>query len=130
MKGFCYCGDRLNASGECEAAVTARTRVGWKKFKECGEIWFRKRFSLQIKGKIYNNYVRSTMLYGSKTWCLRENEVAVFRRAERSMVRAMCGVQLVDKRNTEDLMDILGLKEAANKPAKANGMRWYGHVLR
>ena len=31
VKGLCYFGDRLNASGGCEAAVTARTRVGWKK---------------------------------------------------------------------------------------------------
>ena len=42
----------------------------------------------------------------------------------------MCGVKLVNKRNTEDLIDMLGLKEAANKLARANGVRWYGHVLR
>ena len=28
VKSFCYSGDRLNASGESEAAVTARTRIG------------------------------------------------------------------------------------------------------
>ena len=28
VKGFCYLGDRLNASGECETAVTARVRIG------------------------------------------------------------------------------------------------------
>ena len=28
VKGFCYLGDRLNASGVCEAAMTATTRVG------------------------------------------------------------------------------------------------------
>ena len=33
VKGFCYLGNKLNVSGECEAAVTARTRVGWKKFR-------------------------------------------------------------------------------------------------
>ena len=27
-------------------------------------------------------------------------------------------------------MDMLELKEAADKLAKVNGMRWYGHVLR
>ena len=66
------------------------------------------------------------MLYGSETWCLRENEVAIdiLRRAKRSMVRAICGVKLVDKKNTEwqDLMDMLGLKERADKLARANGM--------
>ena len=29
VNGFCYLGDRLNASGGCEAAVTARVRIGW-----------------------------------------------------------------------------------------------------
>ena len=102
VKRFCYLGDRLNASGGCKATVTARTRLGWKKFRECGKILFRKRFSLQMKRKIYKSYVRSAILYGSKMWCLRENEIAILRRAERSrsMVRAMCGVKLVDKRNT------------------------------
>ena len=70
------------------------------------------------------------MLHGSETWCLRENEVTILRRAERSMVRAMCGIKLVDKRNTEELMDMLGLKEAAGKLARANSVRWYGHVLK
>ena len=37
MKGFCYLGDRLHASGSSEAAVTIRTRIGWVKFRECGD---------------------------------------------------------------------------------------------
>ena len=31
VNGFCDMGDRLNASGGCEAAVTARVRIGWCK---------------------------------------------------------------------------------------------------
>ena len=45
LKRFCCFGDSLNASGGCETAVTARTRLGWKKFRKCGEILFGKRFS-------------------------------------------------------------------------------------
>ena len=70
------------------------------------------------------------MLNGSKTWCLIENKVAILRRAERSMVRAMCNVKLLDKRNTVELMDMLGLKGAADELARANGVRWHGYVLR
>ena len=36
VKSFCYVRDRLNASGRSEAAVTARTQIGWIKFRECG----------------------------------------------------------------------------------------------
>ena len=42
----------------------------------------------------------------------------------------MCGVKLVDNKKTVVLMDKLGLKEAANKLSRVNGMNWYGHVLR
>ena len=85
---------------------------------------------LKMKGKVYRTCVRSAMLYGSETWCLRENEMAILRRAERAMVRAMCGVKPVEKRNTAELMDMLGLQETIDGLAKANGVRWYGHVLR
>ena len=83
-----------------------------------------------MKEKIYKRYERSNMLNGSKTWCLNGNEVAVLRRAEKSIMKVMCDVKLVDKKNTEKLMDMLGLKEAEDNLAMVNGMRWYRHVLR
>ena len=46
------------------------------------------------------------------------------------MVRAMCGVKLMDKNRTEVLMEMLGLEESVVQMAKANAVRWYGHVLR
>ena len=83
-----------------------------------------------MKGKVYKSYVRSGMLYGSKMWCLRESKVAILKKAERSMMRAICSIKLVDKTNAKELMDMLGLKKAADKLARVNGMRWFGHVLR
>ena len=32
---FCYLEDKMKTSGGCEAAVTARMRIGWIKFREC-----------------------------------------------------------------------------------------------
>ena len=82
-----------------------------------------------MKGMVYRSCVRSVMLYGIETWCLSENEMAILRMTERVMVRAMCGVKLMDKKRTEDLMELLGL-ETQVQMAKANAVRWYGHVLR
>ena len=70
MKGFCYSGDRLNASGGCETAVTSRVRIEWMKFRECYELLRGRRFSLRMKGMVYHSCVRSAMLYGSEIWCL------------------------------------------------------------
>ena len=59
-------------------------------------------------------------------WCLRKNKVAILRRAERSMLKSICSMKLVDKRNTNKLIDMLRFKEAADKLARVNGVRWYG----
>ena len=41
-----------------------------------------------------------------------------------------CGQKVVDRKTTEEQMDMLGLKETIDRLATANGVRWYGHVLR
>ena len=65
-----------------------------------------------MKGKVYKSCVRSVTSYGSEAWCLRETELAILRRTERAMIRAMCGVKLLDRRTSEELMDMLGIKES------------------
>ena len=61
---------------------------------------------------------------------MREKKMAILRRAERAMIRALCGVKLLDRRNSEVLIDMLGIKESLDRMAKATSTRWYGHVLR
>ena len=67
---FTYLGDRVSAGGGCEAA---RTRCGWVKFRECGELVYGRRFPLRPKGAVYESYVRPAILYGSEAWCLNES---------------------------------------------------------
>ena len=123
-------GRQINASGGCEAAVTARVRISWVRFRECGELLLGNRFPLKMKGKVYRCCARLAIVYGSETWCLKENEKAILRRTKRAMVRAMCGQKVVNRKTTEEQMDMLGLKETIDQLAIANEVRWYGHVLR
>ena len=71
---FCYLEGRLNSNGGCEAAVTARVRIGWVRFREYGELLLENRFSLRMKSKAYHCCVRLAILYGSEAWCLKENQ--------------------------------------------------------
>ena len=53
----------MSAGGGCEAAITARTRCGWVKFRECCELLYDRRFPLKLKGAVYKSYVRLAILY-------------------------------------------------------------------
>ena len=75
----------MNDSGEREAILTARTRLRWIKFREFGELLHGRKDLLKMKEMIYLSRMRSAMLYGSETWCLRENEMMILRRTEKAM---------------------------------------------
>ena len=68
---FCYLGDMLSVIGDADAAVKARIRTGWNKFRQLVPL-------LTNRGRLYSSCVRSSMLHGSETWPVRkENEVAL-----------------------------------------------------
>ena len=48
VKEFTCLGDRVSAGGGCESVVTARTRCGWVKFKECGWLLYGRRFPQKL----------------------------------------------------------------------------------
>ena len=64
------------------------------------------RFPLKMKGKVYCCCVRSAMVYGSEAWCTKENEKAILRKTERAMVRTICCQKVVDRKTTEEQMDM------------------------
>ena len=79
---------------------------------------------------VYKSYVRPAILHESEAWCLIERYMGILRRTERSMLRAMCGVQLKDRKRSTDLMFMLGLNGTIDQLAMASSVCWYGHVLR
>ena len=98
-------------------------------FRECGELLYGRRFPLRLKGALYESYAKPVMLYGSETWCLKKDLMENLQRTERSMVRAMCEVQLKDGIGSIDLMFMLDLNKAMDKLSMASSVHWYGHVL-
>ena len=50
--------------------------------------------------------------------------MAISRRTERAMVRSVCGVKLVDRKNNEELIEMLDLEETLDKMAKVNEVLW------
>ena len=51
------------------------------------------------------------MLYGSETWCVRENEMAILRRTEKAMMRAMCGVKIILKKKEPRSYEFAGFQK-------------------
>ena len=88
------------------------------------------RSSLRIKGKVYHCCIRSAILCGSEAWCLKENIKAINMKNEESYGESHVRLESLDRKTTEDQMDMLGLRETIDRLSTANGVRWYEHKLR
>ena len=71
---------------------------------------------------------------GNAVWkwcmCLKESEMGILWRTERSILTAMFGVQLKDRIRSMDMILMLGLNEAIDQLSMATSVRWYGDELR
>ena len=56
--------------------------------------------------------------------------MAVLRRTEKAMIRAMCKVKLIEKKRAQELMSLLVLKDTLDGLARASEVQWHGDVLR
>jgi len=75
---FCYFGDMLSVDGDANVAVENRIRIAWNKFRQLVPLLTIKNISLKVRGRLYCGCVRNSMLHGSETWPVRnENEVAL-----------------------------------------------------
>ena len=115
---FCYLGDMLSVDVDADAAVEARSRIGWNKFRQLVPLLVltNKDVSLIMRGRLYSSCVR------------RKENVVALQRAEMRMVRWMCGNKLKHRLPSKELRERLGIDDIA-LVLQQNRLRWYGHVL-
>jgi len=59
---FCYLGDILSVDGDADAALEARIRIGWNKFRQLVPLLTNRDISLISRGRLYSSCVRSSMV--------------------------------------------------------------------
>jgi len=103
----------LSVDGDADAAVEARIRIDWNKFRQLVPLLTNKDASLIMRGRLCSSCVQSSMLHGSETWPVRKENVVALQQAEMRMVRRMCGVKLKDRLPSKELRERLGTDDIA-----------------
>ena len=108
---FCYLGEVLSMEGESSAAITARIRCAWKKFKEISGMLCGKGMSLILKGKLYKACVRSVLCYGAEARAWKKDDMRRLQYTEMRMIRMMCGKTLKDRLRSEVLRKMINMED-------------------
>ena len=95
------------------------------KFRELAPILASRGASLKVKGKVYSAYVQCVMTYGSETSPLRVEDMRRLERAEKTMIRWMCGVTLRNGKSSEEIRNRLGIVSVSDL-VRQERLRWFG----
>ena len=68
--------------------------------------------------------IRLLMLCVCITWCLKESEMGILGRSERSIMITMRGVQVKDRESAKNFMLMLGVIKATGQLTMASGVWW------
>ena len=79
-----------------DAAMEARIRIGWNKFRQLVPLLTNNDISLTTRGKLYSSCARSSMLHGSETRPVRKENKVALQQTEMIMVRWMCDIKVKD----------------------------------
>jgi len=61
-----------SVDGDADAAVEARIRIGWNKFRQPVPLLTNKNVSLIMRGMLCSSCVRCSMMHVSETWPVSE----------------------------------------------------------
>ena len=89
---FCYLEDMISAGGGAGASTIVRVRSGWKSFRVLLPLLASRFIPLKTKGRLYAACVKNVMVYCSKTWPLKVEDITRISRIDKMMIRGVCNV--------------------------------------
>ena len=79
---------------------------------------------------IYNALIKSSLLYGSETWRLTENNKRRVEATEMDTLRRSSRISRKERIRNVTIRQQIGLKETIIKEIEQNQLTWYGDVQR
>ena len=130
VQHFKYLGSMITPSGQPVEEVKARISAAHAVFAQLNKsLWRRREISLRTKIKIYKAVVRSVLLYGAETWCMREEERRQLEVFDHSCLRRVTRTRWQDRISNADVRKKCEL-DVVTRTIQERRLRWLGHVLR
>jgi len=134
IEEFKYLGVVLSINKDPSLAIQDRIQAANRSYFAHINLMKSKLLSKEQKLRIYKTIIRPVLTYGCETWVLKTNDVNLLQRFERKILRKIFGpVRLEDGsyriRYNDELNNLIEGR-TITRFAKAQRLRWYGHMLR
>ena len=125
-----YLGVIFGTSGTDDKEIRSRVIQARKCIACLNGILWSKDIRKERKLNIYNPLIKSSLLYGSETWRLTENNKRWVEATEMDALRRSSRISRKDRIINVTISQQIGLEETIIKEIEQNQLTWYGHVQR
>jgi len=125
-----YLGVIFNTSGTDDKEIRSRVIQARKCIACLNRILWSKDIRKERKLNIYNALIKSSLLYGSETWRLTENNKRWVEATEMDALRRSSRISRKDRIRNVTIRQQIELEETIIKENEQNQLTWYGHVQR
>jgi hypothetical protein len=129
VEDFCYLGSVIARDGSCDKEIKTRLGKANTTFGRLTNIWRNKRLSLQVKIRLYESLVLSTLQYGTETWSMTVANQKRLEAAHHKWLRRILGITWKQKVTNEEVRKRSGMGKLEDT-LRRNRLRWLGHVHR
>jgi len=125
-----YLGVIFYTSGTDDKEIRSRVIQGRKCIACLNGILWSKDIRKERKLNIYNALIKSSLLYGSETWRLTENNKRQVEATEMDALRRSYRISRKERIRNVTIRQQIGLEKPIIKEIEQNQLAWYGHVQR
>jgi len=134
VRSFSYLGATVNGNNTLEEEIKERTVKGNKAFYANKTLFKSKLVSRKSKLKLYWSVIRPIVVYGCKTWVLKESTIQRLSVFERKILKKISGPTNEDNsiwriKTNKELDEYIKHWNIINY-VKAQRLSWFGHVNR
>jgi hypothetical protein len=120
---FKYLGAKLMSHGSDEEEVFDRVEKAQGAFRSRGAIWRNRRVPLNLKIRLYNVFVNSTLLYGCESWTITKQILSKIRGFTARCFARMINVPFIEMSSALSRINVIDMIEKRR-------WKWLGHVIR
>ncbi len=126
---FLYLGAKIDENGGTILDVQQRINKARGAFSRLKNVWSTSNISLHLKIKLFNDCVKSVLLYGCETWFVTDNITQKLQAFVNRCLRNILGIWWPQKITNQELWEKTGQSKIYVE-IKRRKYGWIGHTLR
>ena len=127
---YTYLGQVITEDGRCEVEIRRRIQIARTNFLKMKNILTSRKIKIEIRRKILDCYIMSSLLYAAETWTINEAEWKRLEGFETWALRKMLKISYLEHKANEEVFELAKSGRKLKVDILTRKIKYFGHLIR